>query len=541
MKVKKLFTNLINIFKKVLERFPLTVGSIIFLTLFISIFMDSSLLSNTAFTNITTCTLYFTFGNLLTESIYKEKTSKRTPLYITFAIASIFLTILKNIENLEIAFVKIIVCYISTLAITSVYFLFKHSNTSFENYTLKVFSNITKNSLIYGILAIGIAIIYSIFVYLILDISFSLLAKLEFILLGIYYATRVLYSFVDIEAETSGFYKGLIKYVLSGLVFTAFVIIYMYIFKILIFRDMPKNQVFRILSALFIIGMPIWTMAQNYKENTLWNKINSKFPIAFIPFIFLQIYSIGIRIINNGFTPSRYICVMLILFEIIYVTMYIIKKEKIANMLFVLNALIIISVLVPALNMFTVSNISQYNKLKLYFDKDSYTNMEKASIYSAYNFLKYSVDGKKYLDNLSSSDIEKISSFHNSYNNAYRTEYTYISATNKINKLELNNFSSLYFINSSKYNSSNSNIIRSIIIEPKNSSIKLDLTNEIKNYISIYNNNKDEFDKYFETNAEIAIDSNTKLIIKNFSARYNPFTLDIFSYSIEGYLLVKNI
>lgn len=62
----------------------------------------------------------------------------------------------------------------------------------------------------------------------------------------------------------------------------------MYIIKILVLRQMPKNQIFRILSSLFIIGMPIWSMAQYFKDENFWYNVSSKLAIAFIPFIILQ-------------------------------------------------------------------------------------------------------------------------------------------------------------------------------------------------------------------------------------------------------------
>ena len=82
----------------------------------------------------------------------------------------------------------------------------------------------------------------------------------------------------------------------------------MYIIKIIVFKDMPSNQIFRILAALFILGCPIWTMVCNFKEDTIIDKINKLLPKLFIPFIILQIYSIGVRILENGITENRYLC-----------------------------------------------------------------------------------------------------------------------------------------------------------------------------------------------------------------------------------------
>ena len=89
--------------------------------------------------------------------------------------------------------------------------------------------------------------------------------------------------------------------------------------KIIVLRKIPANQIFRILAALFACGLPIWTMNSLWeKEENTWQKIINKLPLAFIPFILLQIYSIWSRISANGLTEARYLCVMLVIFEIIY-------------------------------------------------------------------------------------------------------------------------------------------------------------------------------------------------------------------------------
>ena len=69
----------------------------------------------------------------------------------------------------------------------------------------------------------------------------------------------------------SGNFVEVIKYVLGILVIIAFAIIYLYIAKIIILRDIPSNQIFRILATLFIIGFPIWTMSKSFENNDLMN------------------------------------------------------------------------------------------------------------------------------------------------------------------------------------------------------------------------------------------------------------------------------
>ena len=86
-----------------------------------------------------------------------------------FAIISIILIIAQSIDwgsdFFENHWWKFIVCYISTLLILGVYFLAKKSGKDFTEYILKVTINFIKTNIVYGILAIGIAIISAIFIY----------------------------------------------------------------------------------------------------------------------------------------------------------------------------------------------------------------------------------------------------------------------------------------------------------------------------------------------------------------------------------------
>ena len=402
-----------------------------------------------------------------------------------------------------------------------------------------------KTSIIYGILAIGISIVSSIFVYLIWEsIGYTLTLRLQIVLLGFYYIPRLIYDLTDVQKEVNAFFKGLIKYVLTGLVVISFVIIYMYLIKILILRDMPKNQIFRILSALFVVGMPIWTMAQYFKDDSVWYKISLKLPIAFIPFILLQIYTIGIRIANNGFTPFRYVCVAFVVFEIIYSLIYIWKKEKIEILLLLFNAIIIVSLLVPGINMFKVSDVSQAQNLKIFKNKSDYTDEEKEKIYGAYQYLKYSEKGEEYMNQiLDKEDIKEIKSFHPSkmINNS---EFKYINASTNEEKIDVKEYSNLYFIDASNRSNEKSleETFKKMKLEYQDStkSIEMNALEEFKEYVDTYMDlGKEELKEYFKQNHEIEIDSNKKLIIKSFNLNYNPDSKVVRNYSIRGYLLEK--
>lgn len=546
MKIKEKLKSTFQIIKTVFKKNPVTIIFILLFSAFTAIAIDTEFITEEWWQNIILFTLYFVSGTFLVEALFDKNTYKKIISYVCCAIIAIVLVVLHN-QATDMASIlwKIAVCYVSTLWILSIYFLLKKTKKNFTEYLLKVSINVLKTSIVYGILAIGITIVSSIFVYLIWEsIGYTLTVRLQIILLGCYYIPRLIYDLTDVQKEVNAFFKGLIKYVLTGLVMISFIIIYLYIIKILVLRDMPKNQIFRILSALFIVGMPIWTMMQYFKDESLWYKISLKLPVAFIPFILLQIYTIGIRIANNGFTPLRYICVAFVVFEIIYSLIYIWKKEKIEILLLVLNAIVIISFIIPGINMFKISDISQAQNLKIFKNKSDYTDEEKEKIYGAYRYLKYSPDGEKYMNEiLDKEDIEEIKSFHSSkmINNS---EFKYINASTNEEKIKVKEYSNLYFIDASNRSNEISleETFKKMKLEYQDSTKTLEINalEDFEQYVNTYMNlGKEELKEYFEQNHEIEIDSDKKLIIKSFNLNYNPESKIVKNYSIKGYLLEK--
>ena len=298
---------------------------------------------------------------------------------------------------------------------------------------------------------------------------------------------------------------------------------------------------------MFILGLPIWTMSKSFEDNDFLGKINRKLPILFIPFILLQIYSIGVRILDNGFTEARYMCVMLIIFEIIYIAIYMKNSKKIAKILWVFVALLIISVLVPYLNMVTVSELSQYNNLKIYKEKTEYTEEEKDKISGAYRYLRYSESGDKYIEKLlNEEDIEKIKNFDSRYSYYYDYSYPeveentriYLSGSADVNSIDISGYNVFYRV------SCNSNYAAQhkdeafkylqFIIRYEGRTVNLDLSEAFNNYIDNYYTYE-----YFENNNEVVIDNLRKIIITSYSMYYDEETGEVENCMISGYLLEK--
>lgn len=553
MKLKEKIVGVLQTFKKSIGKFPLTIISAIVLTVIYTICLNNYSIETTTLTNISLFIVIFASSTFLIETVLENKIKKKIIYYIIAAIWATVLTYAVNIEegllgmSNTIFLFKIerfIICYLIATIVLAIYYNYKSLNKTFEQYVTSTFVTIFKTSLIYGILAIGIAMITAVFVYLILDgESYILVARMEILLFGVYYIPTVLYSFYDQEEEIGKFAKIVIKYVLGTLVIVAFAIIYMYIIKIIFLRDIPSNLIFRILSALFIIGLPVWTMILSFKENTTLDKINRKLPLLFIPFIILQIYSIGTRILSNGITELRYLCLMLIIFEIVYIIIYLTKKEKVSRILLVFLALTVISTIAPYINMFTISNLSQYNNLKIYKQKTEYSEEEKTKIYGAYNYLRHSsIEGKKYIENyLTKDDEELIKKLKNSGTKKSDNGKN-IYVDKDINYIEVEGYKKVYKIDSYSYNSSKENrtideTFSNIEIntQENNYSIKANILPLINEYV----NHENEMNNYSEENNEIELDENRKIILERLILEYDDTTKNVSYYNMSGYLLEK--
>lgn len=554
MKIKEKIYNLLNVLKKSIEKFPITIVSILVLTLIYTVCIYNKGTDWNAIGRITLCIAIFSSTTYLIETLVENK--KKYFVYYILAIIwaglLTFFAFTKNdilgIKNeLFLHFVvRVIICYILSVSILSIYFNYKKSEKTFENYLTNVVVSIFKVSLIYGILAIGSAIIVAIFNYLILNgKQYSLIGRIEILLLGIYYIPTIIYTFFKQDNEIGKFARIVIKYVLGTLVMMAFAIIYIYLLKILLLRNIPSNQIFRIISALFIIGLPIWTMCTSLDEGKTFDKINKKLPFLFIPFILLQMYSIGVRIGENGLTEARYLCIMLIIFEIIYTIIYIKNKSKTHINLLVITALIIISTIAPFVNMFRVSAINQFSILKKYDQKENMSKEEKSKLSGAYFFLRSSTIGKQYLENY----IMKNEPYSDYSIDPYESKSVYISAKRNSNYLEIEGYKKLYDISASSYSLSsysNSDDYTDQTVDKifekttfkiigSDNTIEVNLTNLVKKYIEMENS----LDKNFDKVNEIIFNNNRKIIFNSVYISYDEETNEVNSYSFDGYLLEK--
>ncbi|SFP92005.1 protein of unknown function [Butyrivibrio proteoclasticus] len=411
-------------------------------------------------------------GVLLCETIYHyhgyfEK--KKTIIYAVIIPVSVVITyyyawvnvllessLKENIENAELltetAF-DIFVCYLVTAVGLSVYFIYKRSGECFETYVAKAFCGMMKALLVYGIIDLGILLVLLIFDALIIETSsIDLIMRCEIMLVGLVAYPCSLMGISKTENDFSKFSKIVLAYIFTGLLAIAFFIIYLYIFKIVFTWQFPKNQVFSILTALFLFGIVIWTMASGCCQERFLKPIRIM-PFLFIPFIVLQIMCLYMRVADYGFTRSRYFGLAFIVFEILYFAMYCIdffSAEDITfSLIFIIIAMTFIVLVVPFTNYKSVVLMSQKHRLEKYFAAISKgEDFEKNVAFEAYKTIRWESGyvGNKYLeDNYSKEQLEELKNgSENEYDN--KSDNFYIYAYRDVDSLDVEEYKEICFV-----------------------------------------------------------------------------------------------
>ncbi len=422
MKIKSIFNNFSSEIKNTFQTFPATATLVILISIILSIVLDQK---EQNFKFLVDGMLPFLIlwgpGSFLAEVYFSSKKRIRwisICFFAAIALSFIFLSRQKDVSFWSIAadlnqyqIARTMLTWWIVLFIISIYGIFRKSNLDFNDFAIHVFENLTKIGIIAAILSAGISLISLIFIFLILDSkNYDSMMRLQVLINCNVVGIGFLSSLRNLKEEISSFFSIIVKYILNILLIIAFAIIYLYILRIFITQIVPSNEIFRIIAALFIIGLPIWTMTGFFPDDNLLVKVTKKLPYIFIPFLGLQGYSIGIRIFEYGLTPLRYLCVAMIIFEIAYIVLHWQKKGQTESILIIFSILTVAVLIVPGLNMFSSSIDNQKQTLgKINTASfEQWAPEEQRRIAGAYFYLKELDDGKQILEGLSQEQINSI-------------------------------------------------------------------------------------------------------------------------------------
>lgn len=478
--------------------------------------------------------------NAFTSESFCKKTWQRVITGIIGTVIGIIFGRLIYVRD-SVIVTRIIVGYCVTVFLIGLMKVIKNSKLEFHEYCTQIFQNLFNSVIIYLILNIGLSIIISIFILLLLDNvdSLDIILRLQIAIAGWFLVPAFLMAITNPKYNVSKFIEVIISFVLLPLTILATIIIYLYMAKMFIMREIPANSIFRILAGLFVVAFPVWTMAYSFREKNKIIKIFCKaMPISFIPFIGLQIYSISVRCKENGITPLRYLGIMLIIFEVVTIFLSLYKNRKyILDTITTGSILLVISTILPVVNMHTISNMSQANRLlKAWKEEEKYSQLteeQKEIVLSSYYYLINQEDGKKYIPEY--LEEETIKDKEKYYNINTTKNITYTMPEDGV--IYIAGYSYIEPINTFCYKG---NELKKLEL---NKACTIDITEYILDIIKENEKSSDDAQKYIIENRVLKVNDTRDLYIKDLSITYTErenITEDNINYvRINGYVLIK--
>ncbi len=340
--------------------------------------------------------LFFSVFALAIESIGKRRCSKISiAVFAFFGLLASAMSLITSdlIENSRSRFLSAfldarnslgyvtVALYIGALMVISlllaIYFSYsKNIRQKFNDHVMNASSNIFFTSIIYGVIQLGVLFLIVIVEVLLYNDAFDLLAPVIILINGLFFAPAVICALIGENEKANMFMQILVRYIMLTIALLAYVIIYIYILKLVITLSVPSNEVYAILTALFVISMFITYMSTTFENKGFLQKFAYNAPLIFSPFIIMQCYTVIVRIGQYGLTPKRYFGIAFICFEIIYIAYYTYMQrceKEIAGrgVLLIICAMLIITVFIPGINARSLSTSIAKRTLASYIDKIS--------------------------------------------------------------------------------------------------------------------------------------------------------------------------
>ncbi|MBO6119444.1 MAG: DUF4153 domain-containing protein [Lachnospiraceae bacterium] len=247
------------------------------------------------------------------------------------------------------------------------HFVIKEKEVSLKKYLLKMFMSLLALFIIELVVLIGIILLYAICKALLGGVNTYVMSRIVVFTLCIVFSMGLFVSIENVNGKNSLFSKILVRYIMQIMVFIGFIIFYIYLFKIIFVFILPSNQVFAVCTTLFTIGLLTNLMSQAIEEKSVYSIAIKYLPVAFIPAFILQVIAVTLRIHQHGLTTLRYLGVLFIIFEGIYLVYYIFsevlnnKKFKLEKMFLVSSLMFVLIFFIPKINIFEFHKI--YNKV----------------------------------------------------------------------------------------------------------------------------------------------------------------------------------
>ena len=496
-------------------------------------------------------------GTIFFEEVFPKKLVIRIAGYASSAILSfLFVGILSSKEELIFGLesdmvidftARILAVYGVVLVSFSIWHMFRRLEEDFEVYATKAFLELLKASVIYGLFAGGLATIILIFNALIFDTD-DFLAQVEIFLASGIYVPMCLKAISGKNEEPGKFFRICIHYALLPMLLIAFGIIYLYIGKVFLLRDIPSNKIFPILAGLFTVGMPIWTLVHGMQQKDDFLSKAARFlPYVFVPFLFLQCWSLGLRIGQYGITSDRYWGIILILGEAIYFVLYFLhhrgQTQAISWMVFAVMIICFFTVLCPGTTYEDVTIRSQMARLEKQLENPFPTQEDKQSIRSIYNKINYlGYKGKRALNKKLSKAQKDLLESYSDYT-AIAKETVYLSAYQGSDYMEVAGYSRIYQVSvmdrSDDYLGDGKLVVEFTNYEKRKASepILVDISDMITYAYTFHKSHDSDFT--LKGHEVCPVDENRAIWITSFTINYDKSTQESLDGNLNGYLMEK--
>ena len=401
-KLKKIFNKLGKKYTEYSKKYLITNIAVILFTLYLMIF---GLDDDKPFT-VARIFIMIISSSLLVETMFDEGDKKRLPLYALSVLLSIILPIFLKEESMLLTLIYIgIVGILLSLTL----YLFINRNKSVERYFVKLFYNLFKVGLFTLILIIGFGIIYIVAETLILEgYNVEFYSKVLYFLMGAYTVPFTIIGFYDTKDDIPDFIHTLINRVLLVLLDISYVIIILYMLKMFITTEIPRNEVFLVVVMLFLFTIPMVVMLSGYKGKI--EQVNSKaLPYILMVPVILQTYALAIRIYNYGVTTVRYAGIFIVIFEILTLVLLLLKDKKYFKYVFLaIPGFIFVMFILPIANVYEAPIYMQVSRLQGVWKENSvtseFTALDRQKIKDIYEYLREHEDVNRYMPKYLSMD-----------------------------------------------------------------------------------------------------------------------------------------
>lgn len=174
------------------------------------------------------------------------------------------------------------------------------------------------------------------------------------------------------------FLEILVSYIAIPLI-TAFTgVLTAYLIKILVTLKWPIGQLGPMILAYSAAGLLIYILCGRLSNR--WAKVyRFGFPIALIPLVCLQLVSVFIRLKAYGVTESRYYVALFGIFSVVCALYLIISKHRKPGVIALLAACFALLSILPPIDAFTVSRISQTDRIETVLEQNNMLENGKIS------------------------------------------------------------------------------------------------------------------------------------------------------------------